>query len=146
MEATVHAAAADHADIVGLRPVVYGLDAALLLLAATNLVACVVIGLRERVRELGLLKAVGLTPAQIGASFASAQALVAAGAVTLGVPLGLGLFRLGAAASGGGSLAYPALWKLALLAVAAPPFVVLLGAPAARRTAAIPVADALRVD
>jgi hypothetical protein len=146
MEATLHAAAADHADLIRLRPVVYGLDVALLLLAATNLVACVAIGLRERVRELGLLKAVGLTPAQIGASFVSAQGVVAAGAVILGVPLGLALFRLGVAASGGGGFAYPAFWKLAALAILSPPAVVGLSAPAAWRTAAIPVADALRFD
>ena len=78
-----------------LRPIVYGLDAVLLFVGLVNLVATIILAVRERVRDLGVLKAVGLTPRQVGGSVLSSQAVVGTLAALAGIPLGLGLFRLG---------------------------------------------------
>jgi putative ABC transport system permease protein len=134
------------AEAARLRPIVYGLDAVLLVVGGINLVASIVLGLRERIRELGLLKAVGLTPAQIAASFVSTQGLFSIGAVVVGVPLGLALFRVGVEASGGGELAYPAWWSLVILALCSLVVVALLAAPLSRGASRLSVTDALRYE
>jgi putative ABC transport system permease protein len=99
-----------------LRPVVYGLDALLLFVGLVNLVATLLLTTRERVRDLGVLGAVGMTPRQVAGSLVSEQALVAVVAGLVGVPLGLLFFR-GAVGLTGGSdeFAYPAWWSVALL-------------------------------
>jgi putative ABC transport system permease protein len=130
-----------------LRPIVYGLDAVLLFIGLVNLVATLLLGLRERVRDLGILKALGLTPGQVTASFVAAQALLAALAVVIGIPAGLALFRLAIAASGSSDeFAYPEWWWLALLAPATLAVVAALAAPLAGRAASLRVVDALRYE
>ena len=97
-----------------LRPVVYGLDALLLFVGLVNLVATLLLTTRERVRDLGVLGAVGMTPRQVSGSLVSEQVLVAVIAGLVGLPLGLLFFR-GAVALTGGSdeFAYPSWWSLA---------------------------------
>jgi ABC-type antimicrobial peptide transport system permease subunit len=72
--------------------------------------------------------------------------VLAAGAVVLGFPLGLALFRAAIAADGGGAYAFPAWWSVAVVAPAAIAAVVLLALPLSRRAASIRVADALRYE
>jgi putative ABC transport system permease protein len=130
-----------------LRPIVYGLDGLLLFVGLVNLVATLLLTVRERVRELGLLKAVGLTPWQVAGTVVWSQALLATVAALIGIPLGLALFRLGIGLSGSSDeFAYPAAWTLLVLAPAAVAAVVALTAPLARRAAAIRVTDALRYE
>ena len=130
-----------------LRPVVYGLNAVLLFVGLVNLLATVLLSLRERVRDLGLLKAVGLTPREVAASFLAAQVALATGAVVIGIPLGLGLFRWAVGATGGtDEFAYPVWWWLVLLAPVTIAIVAAIAAPLARRAAAASVVDALRYE
>jgi putative ABC transport system permease protein len=130
-----------------LRPVVYGLDALLLFVGLVNLLATLLLTTRERVRDLGVLRAVGLTPRQVTGSLVSEQVLVAAIAGLIGLPLGLLLFRLAVGATGGADeFAYPSWWALALLVPAIVVIVALIAAPIARRAAAIRVTDALRFE
>ena len=130
-----------------LRPIVYGLDAVLLLVGLVGLLATVLLTARERVRELGLLKAVGLTPRQVVRALVVGQALVAAGATLIGIPLGLILFRLSIAATGGSDeFAYPAWWALAAILPCAVIVVAALVTPLARSAARLPVTDALRYE
>lgn len=130
-----------------LRPIVYGLDGVLLFVGLVNLVATIILAVRERVRDLGVLKAVGLTPRQVGGSVLSSQAVVATLAALAGIPLGLGLFRLGIEMAGGSDeFAYPAWWQLVVVAPAIVAAVVVLTVPFARRAASIRVADALRYE
>jgi len=130
-----------------LRPVVYGLDALLLFVGLVNLLATLLLTTRERVRDLGVLGAVGMTPRQVTGSLVSEQALVAVLAGVVGLPLGLLFFR-GAVGLTGGSdeFAYPSWWSLALLVPGLVALVVLLAAPLARRAAATRVTDALRFE
>jgi putative ABC transport system permease protein len=130
-----------------LRPIVYGLDAILLFVGVVNLVATLLLGVRERVRDLGLLKAVGLTPRQVTSSFLASQALLGILAAAIGIPLGLALFRLGIQLDGStDEFSYPWWWSLALLVPAAVAAIVALSAPLARRAAEIRVTDALRYE
>jgi putative ABC transport system permease protein len=130
-----------------LRPIVYGLDAVLLFVGLVNLVAAVLLGVRERVRDLGLLKAVGLTPRQLTSSYLTSQAVIGFLAALVGIPLGLALFRLGIQLDGStDEFAYPWWWSLALLGPLAVATIVLLSAPLAHRAAEIRVTDALRYE
>ena len=134
-------------DAGQLRPVVYGLDAALLALGLANLLATLLLGLRERSRDLGVLKTIGLTPRQVVTALVAANALLAAAAVVVGIPLGLALFRAVLEADGSSeSLAYPSLPALALLLPATVAAVALVTALAGRRAAAHSVAAALRAE
>jgi ABC-type antimicrobial peptide transport system permease subunit len=56
---------------------------------------------RERIRDYGVLKAIGLTPAQITSSLVGSDAALAAIASLVAIPLGIGLYlALMKAASG----------------------------------------------
>ena len=137
----------DAAEEATLRPIVYGLDAVLLFVGLVNLLATVLLSLRERVRDLGLLKAVGLTPREVATSFLASQLALATGAVAIGIPLGLGLFRWAVGATGGtDEFAYPVWWWLVLLAPITIGVVAAIAAPLARRAASVSVVEALRYE
>jgi putative ABC transport system permease protein len=130
-----------------LRPVVYGLDALLLFVGLVNLVATLLLTTRERVRDLGVLGAVGMTPRQVSGSLVSEQVLIAAIAGLVGLPLGLLFFRAAVGLTGGSDeFAYPSWWSLALLVPALVALVALLAIPLARRAASIRITDALRFE
>ena len=94
MNATLDAQATGAvSDVPDELPVlVYTLDAVLLLITATTLVAIALLSVRERVRELGVLKAIGLTPGQIASSLVGAHAAVALLGALASIPLGIGLY------------------------------------------------------
>jgi len=130
-----------------LRPVVYSLDAVLLFVGLVNLVATVLLAVRERVRDMGVLKAVGVTPGQLGRSVLSSQGIVGVIAALAGIPLGLGLFRLAIALTGGSDdFAYPAWWWLVLVPPVIVASVLVLTYPLARHAAGIRVGEALRYE
>ena len=137
----------DAGEAERLRPIVYSLDAVLLFIGLVNLAATLLLTTRERVRDLGMLKAVGLTPRQVTGSLVSEQVAVAVVAGVVGVPLGLLLFRAGIELAGSADeFAYPSWWALALLIPGVVALVALIAAPLARRAASLPVADALRFE
>jgi putative ABC transport system permease protein len=137
----------DAGEAARLRPIVYGLDGVLLFVGLLNLLATILLSLRERVRDLGVLKAVGLTPRQVTAGFLASQTVLGVLAIVIGIPLGLALFRIGVQASGGADeFAYPDVWWVAGLVPTVLAAVLLLSAPLAQRAAAIPVTDSLRYE
>jgi putative ABC transport system permease protein len=75
-----------------LLVLIYTLDAVLLLITATTLVAVVLLSVRERIRDFGVLKAVGLTPGQITSTVISSHAALAFVASLVAIPLGIGLY------------------------------------------------------
>jgi putative ABC transport system permease protein len=71
---------------------IYTLDTTLLLITATTVVAVVLLSVRERIRDYGVLKAIGLTPRQITSMVVGAHAALAVLASLLAIPLGIGLY------------------------------------------------------
>ena len=128
-----------------IRPIVHGLNAILVLIAAVNLLAIVVLTVRERTRDLAVLKAIGLTPAQLRRSIHATQALAVAAASALGIPLGILLF-LGVYAIVNGNTdrtALPPWWALAATPFALATAVAIITTPPARRAARLDIARAL---
>ena len=136
------------AERAQFRLIVYGLNGVLLLIALANLLTTALLSVRERVRDLGILKAVGLTPREVGATVMSAHGLLGAVAAAVGVPLGVGFF-LGVYRLANGSLddvAVPPWWQLVLILPAAVLLVALVAGVPARLAARIRVVDALRYE
>ena len=95
VDATLDAQAAtgETSDIPDELPVlIYTLDTVLLLITVTTLVAVALLSVRERIRDYGVLKAIGLTPRQITSTVVSAHTALALVASLLAVPLGVGLY------------------------------------------------------
>jgi putative ABC transport system permease protein len=131
-----------------LPVLVYTLDAVLVVIAVTTLVAIALLSVRERIRDFGVLKAIGLTPAQITSSLVSAQAALAAVASLLSIPVGIGLYlgvyRIASGSTDGAVLA--PWWWLALVPIAIPGIVTIATSLPARLAIRIPTADAIRYE
>jgi len=133
-----------------VRWVIVGLIAVLALIGLTNLMTATAVGLREHLRDIAVLKAMGLTPRQVIATLVTGTSLLALIAVTLGTGAGLAvadrLINLEGRTSGiGAGLASPP----SVSAIAATVAVALAGAGAtafllARKTAYLDVAAVLR--
>jgi ABC-type lipoprotein release transport system permease subunit len=150
LEATLDARpAGEVSDVPNELPVlVYTLDAVLLLITLTTLVAVALLSVRERVRDYGILKAIGLTPAQITSTVVGANAAVALLAALLSIPLGIGLYlALYQATSGTTTDAVVAPWPgLAMIPIATLLLVMAATGLPARLATRIRTADALRFD
>lgn len=101
---------------------------------------------REQRRDIAVLKAIGMTPAQLVAGTTAGIAGATAVGTAAGVALGLGLtwagFRAAAVVSGIGGLAPVFPWgQIALLAAVAPGFAGLVAAPAALAAARAPAVE-----
>jgi putative ABC transport system permease protein len=120
----------------------------LLMITATTLVAIALLSVRERIRDYGVLKAVGLTPGQLVSSLVSAHAALALGAALLSIPMGIGLYRAVYTIAGGDreGLVMAPWWWLALVPIGALLTVVATTDPPARLATRIPAADALRYE
>jgi putative ABC transport system permease protein len=124
------------------------LDAVLLLITATTLVAVALLAVRERVRDYGVLKTIGLTPRQIASSLVSAHAAVALLAALLSIPAGIGLYLAVYRVAGGSSedLVLAPWWWLALVPIGSVLVVAAATSLPARLATRIPIADALRYE
>jgi putative ABC transport system permease protein len=127
------------------------LGAALLLISLINLLNTALLGVQERIRDTGILKAVGMTPGQIVGCVVVSVAVQALTAVLIGAPLGMLLsivIYAWVTGRGGGGLDVPVPvdWAgiIALVLVAALVVAVLSSALPARRAAGLEVVDALR--
>jgi putative ABC transport system permease protein len=127
---------------------IYTLDTVLLLITATTLVAVALLSVRERIRDYGVLKAIGLTPRQITSTVVGAHAALAAVASLLAVPLGIGLylalFRIAGDATEDAVIA--PWWSLALIPIGTVLVVVVATSLPARLATRIRAADALRYE
>jgi putative ABC transport system permease protein len=150
LEATLEARpAGEVSDVPDELPVlVYTLDAVLLVITLTTLVAVALLALRERIRDYGILKAIGLTPTQITSTVVGAHAALALLAALLSIPLGIGLYlALYRAANGNTTDAVVAPWLwLAVIPIATPLLVIAVTGLPARLATRIRTADALRYD
>ncbi|TCN38391.1 FtsX-like permease family protein [Kribbella orskensis] len=131
-----------------LPALVYSLDAVLLLITATTLVAVALVSVRERIRDYGVLKAVGLTPGQITSSLVSAHAVLAAVAGILSIPVGIALYVIVYGIAGGSSedRVIAPWWWLVLVPAGGVLMVILATILPARSATRISTADALRYE
>ena len=127
---------------------IYTLDAALLLITVTTLVAVALLSVRERIRDYGVLKAIGLTPTQITSTLVTSHAALAVVASLLAIPLGIGLFLALVGAAGGSTedAVLAPWWSLALIPVGTVLVVVAATSLPARLATRIRTADALRYE
>ena len=149
MKASLDAQGGEISDVTDELPVlVYTLDAVLVLITATTLVAIALLSVRERIRDYGVLKAIGLTPRQIASSLVGAHAAVALVAALLSIPLGIGLYVAVYGIAGGSSAdrVIAPWWWLALVPIATVLVVVAATSVPARLATRIPTADALRYE
>ncbi|MGH2534624.1 MAG: FtsX-like permease family protein [Thermomicrobiales bacterium] len=86
---TVFSAGPDQREVFELRLAVYGVTLLLLAVGLINLITVALLGVRDRVRDLGVLKALGLTPRELVVGEITAMALLAVLAWAIGVPLSL---------------------------------------------------------
>jgi putative ABC transport system permease protein len=136
-------------DVPDELPVlVYTLDAVLLVITAATLVAVALLSVRERIRDYGVLKTIGLTPRQIASSLVSAHAAVALIAAILAIPAGICLYVAVYAIAGGSSedRVLAPWWWLALVPIGAVLVVVAATSLPARLATRIRTADALRYE
>jgi ABC-type antimicrobial peptide transport system permease subunit len=131
-----------------LSVLVYTLDTVLLVITLTTLVAVALLSVRERIRDYGIFKAIGLTPAQITSTLVGAHAMLALVATLVSIPIGIGLyFGLYAIASGNTTDAVVAPWPwLALIPIATLLLVVAAVGLPARLATRIRTAEALRFE
>jgi putative ABC transport system permease protein len=123
-----------------------------LLLAMANLAATMLLAARERAHDLGVLRAVGMTPRQVASISGGAGGLLGAVAAVVGIGLGWVAARAllrGVGEDGGiGPLlaTSPAPWAVALTLLATVAVSVTLGVLFARRTATASVSDLVRYE
>jgi ABC-type lipoprotein release transport system permease subunit len=150
MKATLDAQPAGEPSDVGaeLPVLVYALDAVLLLITATTLAAVALLSVRERIRDYGVLKTIGLTPRQITSSLVGAHAVLALIAAALSIPIGIGLYLAVYQGTGGDSedLVMAPWWWLALVPIGTLLMVAAVTGLPARLATRIPTADALRYE
>jgi ABC-type lipoprotein release transport system permease subunit len=119
------------------------LTVALIALAALNAVFTAWATVLDTRQPSALARSLGATPAQISAGLAMAQLLPALPGALLGIPLGIALFE---AASGGGLLAIPPAWWLAVAVLGVLAGLAVLTSIPARIGARQPVAQVLQAE
>jgi putative ABC transport system permease protein len=150
--ARVEIASADTSDLDAFRAAFFVVTLLVLAVGLVNLVATTLLGIRERIRDLAVLKAVGFTPRQVAASVATSTGTVGLAAVVVGIPLGLGVDWLMMRAVGGesgmgpGIGVAPPLVGLLLLVPIAVALTAGVGALASRGAARAQVAEVLRAE
>jgi putative ABC transport system permease protein len=127
---------------------IYTLDAVLLLITATTLVAVALLFVRERIRDYGVLKAIGLTPRQIVSTVVGSHAALALPASVAAVPLGIGLYLALFAIAGDTSerAVIAPWWSLLLIPVGTVVLVTLATSVPAWLATRLRPADALRYE
>lgn len=132
---------------VELPVLVYTLDGVLLLIATTALLAIALLSLRERLRDFGVLKAIGLTPRQVASSLVAPYAALAVLAGVLSVPLGIALYVAAYRVAGGDGDPTNAPWPwLLLVPVGTVLMVVAATSVPARIVTRVPTVEVLRYE
>jgi putative ABC transport system permease protein len=152
---SIHAAldarpAGEASDVPSELPtVIVTLDAVLALITVSALLAVALLSIRERIRDFGVLRAIGVTPGQLVASVVGAQGLLALVASVASIPAGVGLYLLLFAAATGSadqSAVLAPWWWLGLVPVAILFVTAVATAIPAKIATRIPAADAVRYE
>ncbi|HUC55980.1 MAG TPA: FtsX-like permease family protein [Streptosporangiaceae bacterium] len=133
-----------------IRPMLIGLIAVLALVGLASVLTASAVGIRDQLRDVGALRAIGLTPGQVMLSLISSTAALAIVAIAIGATAGLlvstRLINLGAQLYGIGSGIGrpPSAEAMAVAILIAAAGATLTAIWPARRAATIPVAAMLR--
>jgi putative ABC transport system permease protein len=111
--------------------------------AVVTLLAAASMSINERLRELSVLHALGCTSTQLAGASAVSQGTLGAIGAALGLPLGLGVYLLFKAMSGGGFTGFPPPLAFALIALAAISIAAAAGAGPALLAQRVPANQAL---
>ncbi len=137
-------------EVGEMRPIVYGVTALLLAIAGVNLLTTLLLGVRERRRDVAVLGAVGASRRQVTGTVVSGGLLLAVPSVLAGLPLGAWLFMtiVGITDPGDGPdvATLPSWWSVSLAVPVGLVAVGLLSALAAREAARVAIAAALRAE
>src|SRR4051794_5951815 len=137
----------ERADV---RPIVYGSSALLVAVALVNLLTTLLLVTRERSRDFGILKSVGLTPRGVLAVVNSGAATLGLIALGFGIPAGILIFRTLMAvmspSEGTDIVGTPGPFALALLVPCVLAVTALASSLPARRAAATRAAEVLRAE
>jgi ABC-type antimicrobial peptide transport system permease subunit len=135
-------------DVPSELPVlIYSLDAVLAVITLSALAGIAMLMVRERIRDFGVLRAIGLTPSQIAANLAGSLATLALVASIPSIPLGIILYAaLYWAASGDTKTVFVSIWWLAAVPVVIAIGTALATSIPAGRASRIPVSDAVRYE
>jgi putative ABC transport system permease protein len=136
-----------------LRGIMIGLCAVLLVIGLANMLTTTLLGVRERARDIGIFKTLGLTPRQVVAGVAASVSLLTLLATVVGIPLGVLLYRGLFTVVGEGmmdadpELYTPPSWTwLALVIPGALIFAALASILPARRATGVQIAEVLRYE
>ena len=136
-----------------IRTVLLRLSTALLVIGLANLLTTSLLNVRERSREVGVFKAIGMTPGQIVTSVISGVSLLALIAVAAGIPIGIYVYKVifrivGEQQSNADPLLFapPHTWWLILLVPSAVAVSALASALPAWRAASVDVVEVLRAE
>lgn len=132
-----------------LPTLVYTLDAVLAMITLSALAAVTLLSVRERIRDFGVLRAIGLTPNQVMSSVVSAHSIIAFTASLISIPAGVGLYlaiyRLASGSSNTNVVFAPWTWLIAV-PILIPLATALVSSLPARLAAQIPAATAVRYE
>ena len=138
------------AEAAPVRLIVYAVAALLLAIAAVNLLTTLLLGVRERLRDVAILGALGATRRQVTGTVVTGGLMLALPAVVVGLPLGALLFTAIVGItdpSDGRDVATLPSWATVALALpAAMAAVALVSALAARGATRAAIAPALRAE
>jgi putative ABC transport system permease protein len=137
-------------DVDAMRPIVYGVTALLLAIAGVNLLTTLLLGVRERRRDVAILGAVGASRRQLTGTVVAGGIMLALPAVVAGLPLGAWMFTtlvgITDASDGPDVAALPQWWVVVLALPAALVFVAVVAALAAREASGVALPVALRAE
>jgi putative ABC transport system permease protein len=143
---------ADNPEIDAFRTTFWLFTALVLVVAFANLASTLVLAVRERTRDFGVLRSVGVTPRQVAGVTAVGAAVLAAVATLVGVPVGWALYRVliktvGTSTGIGPHIGVnPGLFGVVLLVPVAVLAAAVLGATVTRRAATAEVSDLVRYE
>jgi putative ABC transport system permease protein len=137
-------------EIDQMRPIVYGVTALLLAIAGVNLLTTLLLGVRERRRDVAILGAVGATRRQVTGTVVAGGVLLAVPAVIAGLPLGAWMFRtlvgITDPSDGPDVATLPSWWVVVLAVPVALVAVAVVSAWAAREASGVSLPVALRAE
>ena len=137
-------------EIDSMRPIVYGVTALLLAIAGVNLLTTLLLGVRERRRDVAILGAVGATRRQVTGTVVAGGVVLALPAVVAGLPLGAWMFTtvvgITDASDGPDVATLPHWWIVVLALPVALVAVAVVSALAAREAAGVALPVALRAE